>query len=144
MAAPSGGRGGYARLATPSGKSRESRVDRSTKYLVTDEELDALLEEMLAAGFPAAIARNFTALMVSETVTDAWCRSCNGPAEVRYPDWRGYRGLAELILNYLRGKPAEKKLVDVTHRLVRRREDLEALSDEELVQIEAGEWESPK
>lgn len=121
-------------------QTQRTSQDRTTKYLVSDEQLESLRDEMLQAGFPAAIANTFTGLMVSESVTDAWCPHCNSPVKVRDPDWRRYRQVAELILNYLRGKPAERREVDVTHRLIRRREELEALSDEELLQIEAGEW----
>src|SRR5256885_7371841 len=120
--------------------AKPSGQDRSARYLVSNEQLDELLLEMLEAGIPTAIARTFTTLVVTETVTDAWCKNCNEPVKVRYPDWRGYRQLAELILNYLRGKPTEKKQVDISHRLIRRRDDLEALSDEELLAIEEREW----
>lgn len=128
------------RVRMPSGGMRPlDKVDRATKYLVTDAELDGLHEEMLANGMPPAIARSFTALMVSENVTDVECPHCGKRAKVRYPDWRGYRQLAELILNHLRGKPVERKQIDITARLAKRVEDLDSLTDEELLAIEQGQ-----
>lgn len=81
--------------------------------MVTDEQLDQLLTDLLANGWPEAIARMAVSMLDSEAVTDTFCPQCVERVKVRHPDFKNYHRTMELILNYLKGKPSEFRQVDV-------------------------------
>lgn len=123
-----------------SGKHKEFM--RRNQLLPTVEEQEAAIKS-IAVMFPPDfewVARALLECLDVEKLEEGWCFDCNGPGRLRHPDWNARRKTIELLLAHKIGKPTERRVIDINQRVVHAREELEALSDAELVEIAEAEW----
>ena len=107
-------------------------------YGIGDEERQELIDWIATLEVPAALQKTLAKGTDLEMVADAWCPNCSGRVKVRHPDYKGCASFIKLLFEYKLQRPSEKRELHVTGRVLH---SLEELSDEELLQVEAGVWE---
>lgn len=110
-------------------------------YAITDEEIEEGRAWIAQAGWPPMLVKAFLRHLDADLVADGWCPNCNCRVKVRYPNYAGFVSVAKLVAEYRLQKPAQKRELTINARLIQSQAELEALSDEELLAIEEGEWE---
>lgn len=106
-----------------------------------EQQAADLEQDMVGKGVPAALAQRL--LLLTDTTKPMWgyCPDCHRIVKPDFPDTNAQLQAIKLVLEYLVGKPTERRTIDVNIRAIQAREELEQLSDAELLQIAEGEWE---
>ena len=107
--------------------------------ILTPHQLDELRAALRDKGFPEA-AIELVIYQVSQTEPDwAYCPKCHQKVKADFIDRKAINDGLKLIVDHVVGKPSERKQVDVNVLVTRKREELESLTDAELLQIADGE-----
>lgn len=123
----------------PSSVRRDASV-LQTQYQVSGDEIEELRQWIASLGLPAALVKTLLLCTDPERVVDGWCPGCNATVKVRYPNYSGVVNVVKFLSEYKLGKPVERRVVNVTQRVVH---ELESLSDAELAELagaEDAEW----
>lgn len=114
---------------------------KANALLPTKTEQEAAIES-IAVMFPPDfkwVARALLESLDFEKLSEGWCFKCDGPGRLRHPDFAQRHKTIELLLAHKIGKPTERKVIDINTKVELVRENLEQLSDAELVQLAEAE-----